>query len=71
MKRIGILLVLTVMTIFAYFSLLKPGIHNIQDDMQFFRVFEMSKCFADNQFPCRWVPDLGYGYGYPLFIYYS
>lgn len=23
------------------------------------------------QFPVRWVPDLGYGYGYPIFNFYN
>lgn len=31
----------------------------------------MSKCFSDLQIPCHWVPDLGYGYGYPLFLFYA
>jgi len=30
----------------------------------------MDLCFQDGQIPCRWVPDMGYGYGYPLFNYY-
>ncbi len=41
------------------------------DDLQVMRVFEMRKCFNDLQLPCRWVPDMGYGNGYPLFNYYS
>jgi hypothetical protein len=39
--------------------------------MQVIRVEQMDKCIKDGQIPCRWVPDLGYGYGYPLFQYYS
>src|SRR3989344_2079142 len=31
----------------------------------------MRKCIEDFQIPCRWVPDLGFGNGYPLFNYYS
>jgi hypothetical protein len=31
----------------------------------------MVKCISDLQVPCRWVPDLGAGYGYPLFNYYG
>lgn len=30
----------------------------------------MDKCFKDCQIPCRWIPDAGYGYGYPQFNYY-
>jgi len=30
----------------------------------------MDKCFHDGQIPCRWVEDMGYGYGYPLFNFY-
>jgi hypothetical protein len=42
----------------------------MHDDMQAFRILEMDHCFRDKQLPCRWVPDAGFGYGYPLFNYY-
>ncbi len=41
------------------------------DDVQVIRLYEMDKCFKDGQIPCRWVPDLGNLYGYPLFNYYA
>lgn len=41
------------------------------DDVQIIRIFEMNKCFLDHQIPCRWVPDLGGLYGYPIFNYYA
>jgi len=41
------------------------------DDVQFIRLHQMNKCFDDLQLPCRWVPDLGGEYGYPLFNYYA
>lgn len=41
------------------------------DDVQVIRLYEMNKCIQDNQIPCRWVPDLGGLYGYPLFNYYA
>ncbi len=41
------------------------------DDVQVIRTHQMVKCFYDLQFPCRWVPDLGGLYGYPLFNYYA
>lgn len=41
------------------------------DDVQIIRLYEMNKCIQDLQIPCRWVPDLGGEYGYPLFNYYA
>lgn len=41
------------------------------DDVQVIRLFEMNKCIQDGQIPCRWVPDLGGLYGYPIFNYYG
>lgn len=43
----------------------------MHDDMQAMRVLQIDKCVKDKQIPCRWVPDMGYGFGYPQFIYYS
>ncbi len=41
------------------------------DDVQIIRLYEIDKCFKDHQIPCRWVPDLGGLYGYPIFNYYA
>lgn len=43
----------------------------MHDDTQVARVYEMSKSLKDGMFPVRWVRDLGYGYGYPIFNFYS
>jgi len=59
-----------VVTIPAFSFLLKPGYYNMHDDMQMIRQLELEKCLKDGQIPCRWTPDLGYGYGYPLFNFY-
>lgn len=40
-------------------------------DIQTMRLYEMNRCFMDGQIPCRWAPDLGNKYGYPLFNYYA
>lgn len=54
----------------AFADLLKPGFFPMHDDLQVFRLFQVDKCFHDGQFPCRWVPDAGFGYGYPLMEFY-
>lgn len=41
------------------------------DDVQVIRLHQIDKCFKDFQIPCRWVPDLGGLYGYPIFNYYA
>lgn len=62
---------LFILIIPAYIFLLRPGIYwNMHDDMQLIRQLEFEKCLYDGQIPCRWTPDLGYGYGYPLFNFY-
>ncbi len=43
----------------------------MHDDTQPSRVQQMAKALSHGQFPVRWVPDLGYGYGYPLFNFYA
>jgi hypothetical protein len=47
------------------------GYFSHHDDLQVMRIFEMRKCFSDLQIPCRWVPDMGYGNGVPLFNFYG
>ena len=42
----------------------------MQDDLQAFRVQQMVQCLKDFQIPCRWIPDMGYQYGYPQFNFY-
>ena len=51
-------------------GLFGSGYFNMHDDLQMMRQLQMEKCFLDGQIPCRWVPDMGYGFGYPLFNYY-
>mgnify|MGYP001544768283 CR=1 FL=1 len=50
--------------------LFQSGYFYMHDDLQIMRLLQMEKCFTDGQIPCRWVPDMGYGYGYPLFNFY-
>lgn len=59
-----------VLTIPAVASLLQPGYFPHHDDLQVLRLQQIDKCFKDGQLPCRFVPDPGFGYGYPMFNYY-
>jgi len=54
----------------VFWRLLIPGHLPIHDDLQVGRLYQMDLCWRDGQIPCRWVPDMGFGYGYPLFNYY-
>lgn len=51
-------------------GLIGSGYFNMHDDLQMMRQLEMEKCFLTLQIPCRWVPDMGYGFGFPLFNFY-
>lgn len=64
------LLVVLLLTLPAFAWLIQPGYFPMHDDLQTTRLMEMEKCFRDGQIPCRWVLDLGYGFGYPLFNFY-
>jgi hypothetical protein len=65
------LLIIFLLSIFAFWPLLRGGFPFVHDTLQLMRLFEMEKCFLDGQLPCRWAPDLGGGFGFPLFNYYS
>jgi len=71
LKRHFWLILTIILTIPAFIWFLKPGqYYNMHDDMQVIRQLQLEKCLIDGQIPCRWSPDLGYGYGYPLFNFY-
>lgn len=63
--------IILALTLLISWPLFLPGYFSHHDDLQVMRIFEMRKCLEDFQIPCRWVPDMGYGNGYPLFNYYS
>src|SRR3990172_6053422 len=64
------LVVVILFGLMAAKGLIGSGYFNMHDDLQMMRQLEMEKCFLDRQIPCRWVPDMGYGYGFPLFNFY-
>jgi len=69
-KNYGILIVL-ILSFWAIKPFFAMGFFPMHDDTQVARVFEMGKVLKGGIFPVRWVPDLGYGYGYPIFNFYA
>ena len=65
------LILITVLSGLVTWPLFASGYFSHHDNLQVIRIFEMRKCFDDVQIPCRWVPDMGYGNGYPLFNFYG
>src|SRR3989344_9263256 len=51
-------------------DLLKPGLFVMHDDQHVARLFLFDQALKSGQFPVRWVASLGFGFGYPLFVFY-
>jgi hypothetical protein len=70
-KNVFWIVLVVLLALPTFWRLLGSGYFPMHDDMQAMRVLQLHKCVLDGQFPCRWVPDMGYGYGYPQFNFYS
>jgi uncharacterized membrane protein len=70
-KRLIPYILVILLSFFAILPLFHPGFFPIHDDTQAQRVFEMAKSLSMGMFPVRWVLDLGYGLGYPIFNFYA
>src|SRR3989344_1331151 len=71
LKRFTLLIFVLILSFWAVKPFFAPGFFPMHDDTQVARVFEMNKSLSDGMFPVRWVSDLGYGYGYPIFNFYA
>jgi len=71
MKRLLPYLLVILLSLPTVISLFRPGYFPMHDDLQAIRIYGMTECFKELQVPCRWVADMGYGYGYPQFNYYG
>jgi len=67
---IGLIFILFCIVFFAIFPLFHFGFFPIHDDEQIARLYEMVKVLSQGQIPPRWVPDLGFGFGFPLYNFY-
>lgn len=70
-KNLLISILIIALSLWSVLPILQPGYFPMHDDTQPARVFEMAKSLKAGMFPVRWVFDLGYGLGYPIFNYYA
>lgn len=71
MKKLFTIIVISILSLGAVWPFFESGYFPMHDDTQVARVFAMGKALREGQFPVRWVSDLGYGYGYPIFNFYG
>lgn len=69
-KNLVCILIIFITSFILSIPLLKPGFYTVHDDQQFARLYQFDKSIKSGQFPVRWVQDLGFGFGYPLFVFY-
>lgn len=70
LKQLYFPILCAALLIAAALPLFQSGFFPIHDDQQIARLHELDLALRGGQFPPRWVPDLGFGFGYPLFIFY-
>lgn len=61
------ILLILILTIPAFWALLVPGYYGASDDLHIGWLHQLDKTIKLGQFPPRLVPDLSFGFGYPLF----
>lgn len=71
MKKVVLICIIAVLSIITVRDLFSEGMIRFHDTPQLARVFDMTSALRDGQFPVRWVTNLGYGYGYPIFNFYA
>ncbi len=70
-KKIGIFLLLLIITIPTFYSLIINNYYfNMHDDNHIVRLYLLHEAISQGNFYPRWVDGLGFGYGYPLFNFY-
>ena len=65
-----LLLVIFLFSVFLSLPIVKLGLYQMHDDQQVARLYLFDKSAKEGQFPVRWVDELGFGFGYPLFVFY-
>jgi len=71
MKKVFGCIIVFVLSYWVLKPLFATGYFPMHDDTQVARVVEMGRALRGGQFPVRWVSELGYGLGYPIFNFYG
>ena len=71
MKRVVPPILVLLLSLVVVLPLFHTGFFPMHDDTQPTRVYEMAQSLRDGMFPVRWVKDMGFGYGYPIFNFYG
>ena len=66
-KKLIILTILFIVCLPAIILVFGPGFYSLHDDLHVIWLDQMDRAIKNGQFPPRWVPDLSFAYGYPLF----
>ena len=61
------LTILIFLSLFAVRLMWGPGFYSLHDDLHVAWLDQMHRAVVSRQWPPRWVPDLSFAYGYPLF----
>lgn len=70
-KKVLILFLVILLSIGTVLPFFRSGFFEFHDNTTVVRVYEMYKSLSYGLFPVRWVADLGYGYGYPIYNFYA
>ncbi|MBI5151230.1 MAG: hypothetical protein HZA34_01520 [Candidatus Pacebacteria bacterium] len=71
MKHFGVWILGLLLTLLTLRPLVNSTFFPVHDFTHVARLVEMDRAIADGHFPVRWVKDLGFGYGMPLFSFYG
>jgi len=71
MKRLAVYIIGCIVIVLTLRSLFNTTFFPIHDFTHVVRLVELDTALQDGHFPVRWVRNLGYGYGMPLYNFYG
>ncbi len=71
LSQTKVMILLLVIFLASSWSLFQPQFFRVHDYTHAARIVEMTEALRQGQFPARWVSNLGYGFGMPLFEFYA